>query len=63
MTHFVYVHDAKIAKENIFASQFCFNYPSKMFRIDATSVFLTNYNTIRRRFPAKPVNQPLDYTA
>lgn len=43
--HVVYVHDAKIRKENGFTLQFCSNYPSKMSRTDAMYVFLTNYNT------------------
>lgn len=46
----VYVHDAKIAKENGFTLQFCSNYPPKMSIIVAMYTFLTNYNTIRKRF-------------
>ena len=42
----VYVHDAKIVKENGLTLQFCSNYPSKMSRFDAMYIFLTNYNTI-----------------
>lgn len=48
--HVVYVHDAKIAKENGFTLQFCSNYPPKMSIIVAMYTFLTNYNTIRKRF-------------
>ena len=48
--HIVYVHDAKIVKENGFTLQFCSNYPPKMSRICAMYTFLTNYNTIRKRF-------------
>lgn len=48
--HIVYVHNAKIAKENGFTLQFCSNYPPKMSRIGAMYVFLTNYNTFRGRF-------------
>lgn len=44
--HVVYVHDAKIVKENGLTLQFCSNYPSKMSRFDAMYIFLTNYNTI-----------------
>ena len=43
--HIVYVHDAKIVKENGLTLQFCSNYPLKMSRIDAMYIFLTNYNT------------------
>ena len=48
--HIVYVHDAKIAKENGFTLQFCSNYPPKMSRICAMYTFLTNYNTFWERF-------------
>ena len=48
--HIVYVHDAKIVKENGLTLQFCSNYPPKMSRICAMYTFLTNYNTIGRRF-------------
>ena len=48
--HVVYVHDAKIVKENGLTLQFCSNYPSKMSRFDAMYIFLTNYNTIWERF-------------
>ena len=48
--HIVYVHDAKIAKENGLTLQFCSNYPPKMSRIDAMYIFLTNYNTFWERF-------------
>ena len=51
--HVVYVHDAKIAKENGLTLQFCFNYPSKMSRNVAMYTFLTNYNTFRRKFLLK----------
>ena len=44
--YIVYVHDAKIVKENGLTLQFCSNYPSKMSRFDAMYIFLTNYNTI-----------------
>ena len=49
--HFVYVHDAKIAKENGFTLQFCSNYPPKMSRIRAMYTFLTNYEI---RYAAHP---------
>ena len=48
--YIVYVHDAKIVKENGLTLQFCSNYPPKMSRIDAMYIFLTNYNTIWERF-------------
>lgn len=48
--YIVYVHDAKIVKENGLTLQFCSNYPPKMSRIDAMYIFLTNYNTFRRSF-------------
>ena len=48
--HIVYVHDAKIVKENGLTLQFCSNYPPKMSRIDAMYIFLTNYNTFQRSF-------------
>ena len=48
--HVVYVHDAKIVKENGLTLQFCSNYPSKMSRNVAMYTFLTNYNTFRRSF-------------
>lgn len=48
--HVVYVHDAKIVKENGLTLQFCSNYPPKMSRIRAMYTFLTNYNTIRDSF-------------
>ena len=48
--HIVYVHDAKIVKENGFTLQFCSNYPPKMSRIRAMYTFLTNYNTFWERF-------------
>jgi hypothetical protein len=51
--HVVYVHDAKIAKENGLTLQFCSNYPSKMSRNVAMYTFLTNYNTFRRFFLLK----------
>ena len=51
--HVVYVHDAKIAKENGLTLQFCSNYPSKMSRNVAMYTFLTNYNTFRRFFYLK----------
>jgi len=38
--HIVYVHDAKIVKENGLTLQFCSNYPPKMSRIDAMYIFL-----------------------
>lgn len=50
--HIVYVHDAKIVKENGLTLQFCSNYPPKMSRIDAMYIFLTNYNTFRRSLTA-----------
>lgn len=46
--HIVYVHDAKIAKENGLTLQFCSNYPSKMSINDTIRLFLTNYKTIWR---------------
>ena len=48
--YIVYVHDAKIVKENGLTLQFCSNYPSKMSRFDAMYIFLTNYNTFWERF-------------
>ncbi len=48
--HVVYVHDAKIIKENGFTLQFCSNYPPKMSIIIAMHTFLTNYNTNREAF-------------
>ena len=48
--YIVYVHDAKIVKENGLTLQFCSNYPSKMSRNVAMYTFLTNYNTFRRKF-------------
>ena len=38
--HIVYVHDAKIVKENGLTLQFCSNYPPKMSRIDAMYICL-----------------------
>lgn len=59
--HFVYVHDAKIAKENGFTLQFCSNYPPKMSRICAMYTFLTNYNTIWERFLPNAGKMPKDF--
>ena len=48
--HIVYVHDAKIGKENGLTLQFCSNYLPKLSINDAMYIFLTNYNTIRSKF-------------
>ena len=60
--HIVYVHDAKIVKENGLTLQFCSNYPPKMSRIDAMYIFLTNYNTFRRSFSPNRIDTTIYYS-
>ena len=54
--YIVYVHDAKIVKENGLTLQFCSNYPSKMSRFDAMYIFLTNlitnWRVYYKRYPS-----------
>ena len=47
--YIVYVHDAKIGKENGLSLQFCSNYPPILSRNVAMYIFLTNYNTMQSR--------------
>lgn len=48
--HVVYVHNAKLAKENGLTLQFCSNYPPKLSINGARYFILTNYNTFLRVF-------------